>query len=170
MNAPPPERGPSGLPARLGRATGLCGLAALVCFTLPATADALPALGIASIEALVGRPAPTIYDPEISAYALEMGLALHARVVAQLIGNGVGRVGLPARLERRELLRRDARLDGQHLLRGSVRSGGVGRCLAELAVVLTQVGGHRKLETTMRYSLPTEADLANAMDRLTIEY
>jgi phosphonoacetate hydrolase len=47
--------------------------------------QALPALGIASIEALVGKPAPGIYDPEISAYALEMGLALHARASATLL-------------------------------------------------------------------------------------
>lgn len=37
-------------------------------------------------------------------------------------------------------------------------------------VLVAQVGGHRKLETTMRYSLPTKADLASAMDTLQIDY
>ncbi|MEO7327622.1 MAG: phosphonoacetate hydrolase [Minicystis sp.] len=47
--------------------------------------QSIPSANIASIEAVVGKPAPTIYDPEISAYALEMGLALHERVGARLL-------------------------------------------------------------------------------------
>jgi phosphonoacetate hydrolase len=46
---------------------------------------AIPELGITSIAALVGRPSPSIYDPEISTYAMEMGLALHERVGARLL-------------------------------------------------------------------------------------
>ncbi|MCC6626272.1 MAG: phosphonoacetate hydrolase [Chloroflexi bacterium] len=37
----------------------------------------VPAHGIADVTALVGRPAPGIYNWEISAYALEIGLAAH---------------------------------------------------------------------------------------------
>ncbi len=48
-------------------------------------AQSVPAAGIVSIEALVGKPAPTIYDPAISAYAMEMGLALHEAVGARLL-------------------------------------------------------------------------------------
>ncbi len=40
----------------------------------------LAAYGIASITALVGRPNPDIYDPEISLYALEIGLAVHKQI------------------------------------------------------------------------------------------
>jgi phosphonoacetate hydrolase len=40
-------------------------------------ATSIPAYGIADAAALVGRPAPDIYDWEISAYALELGLAVH---------------------------------------------------------------------------------------------
>jgi integrase/recombinase XerC len=37
-------------------------------------------------------------------------------------------------------------------------------------VLVAQVGGHRKLETTMRYSLPSRADLDKAMDGLEVSY
>ncbi len=37
-------------------------------------------------------------------------------------------------------------------------------------VLVAQVGGHRKLETTMRYSLPSRADLDKAMDSLETNY
>lgn len=37
-------------------------------------------------------------------------------------------------------------------------------------VLVAQVGGHRKLETTMRYSLPTMADLETAMDGVIKDY
>jgi integrase/recombinase XerC len=36
-------------------------------------------------------------------------------------------------------------------------------------VLVAQVGGHRKLETTMRYSLPTQMDLEKAMEKTTVE-
>jgi phosphonoacetate hydrolase len=39
----------------------------------------LPALGIGTLADLVGRPAPGIYDWDLSHYALEIGLALHRR-------------------------------------------------------------------------------------------
>jgi len=42
-----------------------------------AHAYSLPSFGIADIPALVGRPTLDIYDPDISAYALEIGLAVH---------------------------------------------------------------------------------------------
>lgn len=37
-------------------------------------------------------------------------------------------------------------------------------------VLVAQVGGHRKLETTMRYSLPTRADLDKALDKIDVSY
>lgn len=37
-------------------------------------------------------------------------------------------------------------------------------------VLVAQVGGHKKLETTMRYSLPTRADLETAMDGVIKDY
>lgn len=37
-------------------------------------------------------------------------------------------------------------------------------------VLVAQVGGHKKLETTMRYSLPTRADLEMAMDGVIKDY
>lgn len=37
-------------------------------------------------------------------------------------------------------------------------------------VLVAQVGGHKKLETTMRYSLPTYADEAEALERLPSEF
>ncbi len=40
----------------------------------------LAAYGIESVTALVGRPNPDIYDPEISLYALEIGLAVHKQI------------------------------------------------------------------------------------------
>jgi phosphonoacetate hydrolase len=40
----------------------------------------LDVYGIDDVPALVGREPPDIYDPEISLYALEIGLAVHARV------------------------------------------------------------------------------------------
>lgn len=40
----------------------------------------LPAYAITDVPALVGRPNPGIYDWEISAYALEIGLAVHRHV------------------------------------------------------------------------------------------
>jgi phosphonoacetate hydrolase len=40
----------------------------------------LPALGIDDVPAIVGRPAPGIYEWDISHYALEIGLAVHRRV------------------------------------------------------------------------------------------
>lgn len=47
--------------------------------------QAIPELGIGSIPAVVGRAPPSIYDWDISHYALEMGLALYARVGAELL-------------------------------------------------------------------------------------
>ncbi|WP_437940808.1 phosphonoacetate hydrolase [Sorangium sp. So ce341] len=47
--------------------------------------QALPEHGIASIAAAVGRESPSIYDWDISHYAMEMGLALHERVSATLL-------------------------------------------------------------------------------------
>ncbi|AUX31096.1 MULTISPECIES: phosphonoacetate hydrolase [Sorangium] len=47
--------------------------------------QALPEHGIASITAAVGRENPSIYDWDISHYAMEMGLALHERVSATLL-------------------------------------------------------------------------------------
>lgn len=37
-------------------------------------------------------------------------------------------------------------------------------------VLVAQIGGHKKLETTMRYSLPTKYDQEAAMERITVEY
>lgn len=36
-------------------------------------------------------------------------------------------------------------------------------------VLVAQVGGHKKLETTMRYSLATHADQAEALERLPVD-
>ncbi|RTL37350.1 MAG: site-specific integrase [Candidatus Melainabacteria bacterium] len=36
-------------------------------------------------------------------------------------------------------------------------------------VLVAQVGGHKKLETTMRYSLPTHADQAEALENLPVD-
>ncbi|WP_437625911.1 phosphonoacetate hydrolase [Sorangium sp. So ce1151] len=47
--------------------------------------QAIPEHGIASIAAAVGRESPSIYDWDISHYAMEMGLALHERVSATLL-------------------------------------------------------------------------------------
>ncbi|WP_437970356.1 phosphonoacetate hydrolase [Sorangium sp. So ce260] len=47
--------------------------------------QAIPEHGIASITAAVGRENPSIYDWDISHYAMEMGLALHERVSATLL-------------------------------------------------------------------------------------
>ncbi|AUX21794.1 phosphonoacetate hydrolase [Sorangium cellulosum] len=47
--------------------------------------QAIPELGIASIPGVVGRESPSIYDWDISHYAMEMGLALHERVGARLL-------------------------------------------------------------------------------------
>src|SRR5205823_1026997 len=46
---------------------------------------AVPDYGIENIAALVGRSAPGIYDWELSAYALEMGLAVHRAVRLELL-------------------------------------------------------------------------------------
>ena len=46
---------------------------------------ALPASAIENITALVGRPQPRIYDWELSAYAMEMGLAIHRAVGLDLL-------------------------------------------------------------------------------------
>jgi phosphonoacetate hydrolase len=45
----------------------------------------LPALGIDDVPALVGRPAPGIYDWDLSHYAMEIGLAVHRRVELGLL-------------------------------------------------------------------------------------
>jgi integrase/recombinase XerC len=63
-----------------------------------------------------------------------------------------------------------ANLDGvsSHTLRHT--------CLTNLirdgadVVLVAQVGGHRKLETTMRYSLPSKSDLETAMDGIIKEF
>ncbi len=47
--------------------------------------QSVPELGGASILEVVGRKNPGIYDWDISHYAMEMGLALHERVGAQLL-------------------------------------------------------------------------------------
>jgi phosphonoacetate hydrolase len=44
-----------------------------------------PQAGVLSIPEVVGRKNPSIYDWDISHYAMEMGLALHARVGAELL-------------------------------------------------------------------------------------
>ena len=36
-------------------------------------------------------------------------------------------------------------------------------------VLVAEIAGHRRLETTRRYSLPSQADRQQAMDRLEIE-
>jgi phosphonoacetate hydrolase len=45
----------------------------------------LPAFGIDDVPALVGRPQPGIYDWELSAYAMEIGLAVHRQVGLDLL-------------------------------------------------------------------------------------
>ncbi len=45
----------------------------------------LPELGIASVSELIGRPPPSIYDWDLSAYALEIGLAVHRRYPLDLL-------------------------------------------------------------------------------------
>jgi phosphonoacetate hydrolase len=47
--------------------------------------QALPHETVGSILAAVGRPNPSIYDWDISHYAMEMGLALHDRAGARLL-------------------------------------------------------------------------------------
>jgi phosphonoacetate hydrolase len=47
--------------------------------------QAIPELGVTSITAAVGRKNPSIYDWDVSHYAMEMGLALHERVGATLL-------------------------------------------------------------------------------------
>ncbi|WP_437299592.1 phosphonoacetate hydrolase [Sorangium sp. So ce426] len=47
--------------------------------------QAIPEHGIGSITAAVGRENPSIYDWDISHYAMEMGLALHERLSATLL-------------------------------------------------------------------------------------
>ncbi|WP_437281461.1 phosphonoacetate hydrolase [Sorangium sp. So ce375] len=47
--------------------------------------QAIPERGIGSITAAVGRKNPSIYDWDISHYAMEMGLALHERLSATLL-------------------------------------------------------------------------------------
>jgi site-specific recombinase XerD len=37
-------------------------------------------------------------------------------------------------------------------------------------VLVTELAGHRRLDTTRRYSLPSEADRQQAMDDLQIEF
>jgi hypothetical protein len=37
-------------------------------------------------------------------------------------------------------------------------------------VLVAELAGHRRVETTRRYSLPSEADRALAVERLQIEY
>jgi hypothetical protein len=37
-------------------------------------------------------------------------------------------------------------------------------------VLVAQIGGHKKLETTMRYSLPTACDQEAAMEKIQIDY
>jgi phosphonoacetate hydrolase len=46
---------------------------------------ALPALGVDDLRAAVGRPNPAIYDWDLSAYAMELGLAIHRRVGLDLL-------------------------------------------------------------------------------------
>ncbi|MGE3268434.1 MAG: phosphonoacetate hydrolase [Chloroflexota bacterium] len=43
----------------------------------------LPALGIEDVPALVGRPVPKIYEWDASAYAAEIGLAVHQHLLAR---------------------------------------------------------------------------------------
>jgi site-specific recombinase XerD len=49
-------------------------------------------------------------------------------------------------------------------------------CLRALArhgtnlVLVAQIAGHRRLETTRRYSLPTAQDRERAMDEIRVEY
>jgi phosphonoacetate hydrolase len=50
-----------------------------------AAEQAIPEAGILSIPEVVGRASPSIYDWDISHYAMEMGLALHERVGATLL-------------------------------------------------------------------------------------
>jgi phosphonoacetate hydrolase len=45
----------------------------------------LPDLGVASLPELIGRPAPGVYDWELSCYALEIGLAVHRRCRLDLL-------------------------------------------------------------------------------------
>lgn len=67
-------------------------------------------------------------------------------------------------------LAKDARLEqvSAHTLRHT--------CLTNLVrqgndmVLVAQIGGHKKLETTMRYSLPTRYDQETAMERISVEY
>ncbi|WP_207930317.1 alkaline phosphatase family protein [Streptomyces hainanensis] len=47
-----------------------------------AAGAALPEFGVADVERLVGEPAPGVYDPEASAYAMRIGLAVHRRAGA----------------------------------------------------------------------------------------
>lgn len=44
-----------------------------------AAGTGLPAYGIDDLEALVGSPAPGVYDPSASHYAMRLGLAIHRR-------------------------------------------------------------------------------------------
>jgi len=37
-------------------------------------------------------------------------------------------------------------------------------------VLVAELAGHRRLETTRRYSLPTQADREAAMEELKVEY
>jgi len=37
-------------------------------------------------------------------------------------------------------------------------------------VLVAEIAGHRRLETTRRYSLPSQADRQAAMERLKLEY
>ena len=67
-------------------------------------------------------------------------------------------------------LAKAARLEGvsAHTLRHT--------CLTNLVragndmVMVAQIGGHKKLETTMRYSLPTKFDQETAMEKIQVEY
>jgi hypothetical protein len=44
------------------------------------------------------------------------------------------------------------------------------RATQGLLVVVAELAGHRRLETTRRYSLPSEADRQAAVDSLEVEY
>jgi phosphonoacetate hydrolase len=47
--------------------------------------QSVPEIGVTDIGALIGRAPPSIYDPDISHYAMEMGLALHERLGASFV-------------------------------------------------------------------------------------
>lgn len=89
---------------------------------------------------------------------------------ASFISNRGGRLSVDSIDHAIRKLAFEAKLEGvsAHTLRHT--------CLTNLirqgndVVLVAQIGGHKKLETTMRYSLPTRYDQETAMEKIQVEY